>query len=65
MAPDRSNGGRKCRAFVCPTCSTGGIPLYVGAVIYHRAPDVVYPERGLAAYLTPGAVPKAYCQFLP
>ncbi len=48
-----------------PTCSTGEIPVYVGAVTYRWSPSVVYPGRGLAGYLAAGAVPKAYCQFLP
>ena len=50
---------------LCVLTSTGGIPVYVGAVIYRWPPYVVRPKRGLAAYLAAGAVPKAYCQFLP
>ena len=50
---------------MCVLPSTGGIPVYVGAVIYRWPPYVVRPKRGLAADLAAGAVPKAYCQFLP
>ncbi len=39
--------------------------MHVGVVMYRWSPYVVRPEQGLIAHVAAGAVPKAYCRFLP
>lgn len=64
MGPDDLTVGEKVRLFCVLHSRRGEIAVDV-AMICSWSPYVLRPAEGLAAQVAAGAVPKAYCRYLP